>query len=149
MSWTNIIAVVGLFLVVFGGGWTLFQTQISTLERRLSEINALSERRDAVLREELQRRENELKGTMRDFSEELRRRREEFVGHPEFREFQNNANDRWNTQAAINKQAIDAYLTVKAWQAWQTGNDERLKRIEGAQERMTNDIHRWVMPPSK
>lgn len=149
LTWTNVIALVGLFLVIFGGGWTLFQTQISGLEHRLKEAQALSERRDGMLKEELQRRETELKAAIHDLQEELQRRRAEFVGHPEFNQFQKKSDDRWHTQADINRQTTEAFVSAKAWEVWRAASEQRLKHLEEMYGRITDDIHRLTVPPAK
>lgn len=146
LSWTNVVAVISLFLVVFGGGWTLFQTQISSMERMLKEVQASSERRDNAIRDELQRREAEIKTQIRDIEAELQRRRLEFMSQAEFGQFRNNADDRWKTQADINRKVDDAYVNVKTFEVWKKLAEERMRQTENNYIRAVDELHRVFRP---
>lgn len=104
LSWANVIATLGFAVVVFGMGAAFVQNQIATVEKEIEIIRA-----DTVA-----------------IHEELLQRRQEFVTQFEFRQFQQSMNDRWMTQAEINRQTADTYLSIKAWDAWRSERDRTI-----------------------
>jgi hypothetical protein len=151
LTWPNIIGTIGVTLVLAGGMWTLFQQQISSLEKgfdvrfhslELKENNRYDEsrRREEETIREFDRRtadrrlaDTALHKRLDGIEAQLLQRNEQFVTQKEFQQAQKAADDRWRTQADINRQAMDAYLTTKAWEAWR-----------GERDKLTNEMNERI-----
>lgn len=117
--WAVIVAAVTLLVLVTGGLAAIVQAQLNA-------ISKLAEIRAECLNETIQNVDKDI-NRIRD---ELLIRRKEFFHRDEFEIFKATLNDRWNAQYEINRQAVDAYLSIKAWNAWKGERDIRSLSME-------------------
>ena len=83
LTWANLVATIGVLILMVGGFWALVQSEFSAIRSQMQDkVSALEKRNDVQDRE------------LRDIHNELLQRRNEFVQQFEFRQFENSANDR-------------------------------------------------------
>ncbi len=130
LTWANIVGTLVFLVALISLAGTVIQNQINSVKEEVR-----------IMERGLLRRDEEIKSDIKDIRSELLMRRQEFVTQFEFRQFSTSADDRWKTQAEINKQAIDAYLSTKAFEAWKSGREQisnevsvRLRELERKQQ---------------
>lgn len=119
--WTAIVAAITLLVLISGGLAAIIQSQLNGIAK-LAEVRA--ECLDQTIR-----------NVDKDISairQELIGRRKEFFHRDEFELFRNSLNDKWLSQAEINKQATESHLSIKAWNAWKAERDIRSVAMERA-----------------
>jgi malate synthase len=127
---THIFSALAFFVALCGLAGALVSNQITTLKDDVTLARGIADRRLEQLSAELHRREAEIKTEINTQRQELLDRRQQFPTQFQFGEFKSSIDDRWRTQAEINKQALDAYLSTKAWEAWRVERDKLIGQIE-------------------
>lgn len=140
LTWPNIIGTLGVTLVLAGGAWTLYQSQRAAdreyIDARFRAFDARGDERQTVL----VRRQDELRERTQEIVKQLHDR---VLSKDQFHEFGKSIDERWKTQAEINRQSIDAYLSVKAWEAWRAERDKLIAQLE----RRINELERQKLMP--
>lgn len=129
VSWTSIVSTLALIVVVAGGGWTLFQSQLASVREANSlERSGLEKLLDA-LRADLQRREVEIKEQIRTINSELLSRRQEFPTQHELKAF----------EKRVDQYMQQPYLIRGEFEVWRTEQgramDQMLRRIEKLEQK--------------
>jgi hypothetical protein len=118
----------------------LAQAQINSLVQQIQRNDKDSADRDKRQAEELARREAEIKATIHQIQDELDRRRNVFVTKDVWEREIVARNDKWHAQEEINRQAIDAYLRSKSFDAWKAEFDLNRASSQKAAEAHLNRI---------
>ena len=109
-----------LIMSAIGGGWLIFQQQLSTQTRDIDAVRVESNRHDT-----------ELRIAIRDIQTQLDQRRSEFVQQVEHRAFKDQ----------VNQFMATPFLARAEFDRWEKGNQEIsamvLKRIDILSERIT------------
>lgn len=87
IAYGTIISTLGFVASVVYGIWALNQAQLASIERQISSEHTQFSQQFQQNREELARRESEVKSQIANIETDLSRRRQEFVGQDEFRQF--------------------------------------------------------------
>lgn len=119
LTWANVIGTFMAVAVITGGAVAYVRDQISALKDDIALLRSTAGERDKTAERRLDK-----------IDAELIARNEKFPTIIHFNEFKKTMDDRWRTQAEINKQAIDAYLSARAFDAWKPERDRRLDGIE-------------------
>lgn len=136
LTWANIIGTAGFLVLLLGLGGTVIQYQFGNIKDDRQRDRELNQQNDIKLSAELLRRETEIKNEISGIRAELNDRRKEFPTQFQFQEYKERADTRWQTQADINKQAIDAYLSTKAWEAWRGERDRLISELNRRIDRL-------------
>ncbi len=156
ISWQHIVVLISIGGLAIGGLWAVSQTQLTALEKQtLARVDALKDLADIM------RRENDvIRTSILSIQSELERRRGEFLGQSEFKQFEARMRDideifRSRLQIleqtrpttgelsgvlkALELQTKDI-LARSEFNTWKRGQDDRLKSME-------DNIRRLTMPP--
>lgn len=146
ISWPSLVSTLGLALALVGGFWGITQTQFSSMYGLIQENKASQERILQAVRADSLRNDTELKAELQFLRQQFISRRPEFVGQPEFHQFQKAITDRLER---IDKQlqSIESTRpTTGELQNTARALDSQVNRVE-ERVRVIEQYIRGVPPP--
>ncbi len=88
-----IISIAGLILILFGGGWTLFQTQFSYIAKQVEDVRFIANDNSTRLAHEQEVREQAITSRLQAIQADLIRDRQDYINQAQFASWQSRVTD--------------------------------------------------------